>query len=68
MDRVNAHRESHFRNVPRGERAPKAKLTQAQVNEIRELLKTQKPKDLAANYHIGLAEIYSIKNGKVWNG
>lgn len=53
--------------APRGEAVKSAKLTEAQVRDIRKRLACRvKPKVLAEEYGISLATISSIAHGRYW--
>lgn len=50
----------------RGERAPSAKLTRADVLQIRELRKTLSGKTVAEKFGISMTQVYSISRGEKW--
>ena len=54
------------RGVMRGEKNPKAKLTQKDVNLIREKLITIKIAEIAKEYNVSYQTIHNIKNNKTW--
>lgn len=54
------------RGVMLGEKNPKAKLTQKDVNLIREKLLTIKISEIAKEYGVSYQTIHSIKNNKTW--
>lgn len=60
-------RKMHVDNDMHGERAPRAKLTYAQVQEIRGLLKLGKSTmDISQMFSVSRTAINSIRNGKNW--
>lgn len=54
------------RGVIRGEKNPKAKLTQKDVDLIREKLITTKITEIAKEYNVSYQTIHGIKNNKTW--
>ena len=54
------------RGVMVGEKNPKAKLTQKDVNLIREKLITIKITEIAKEYNVSYQTIHNIKNNKTW--
>lgn len=54
------------RGVMRGEKNPKAKLTQKDVDLIREKLITTKITEIAKEYNVFYQTIHGIKNNKTW--
>lgn len=60
---ARTHPESHAR----GERAGNAKLTQSQVNKIRELIRQGIPTlTISKTFHITNTNIYQIRDYKIW--
>lgn len=53
------------RRTPRGERHPRAKLTQADVDRIR--ARTETARELSENLGVTMNTIYDIRTGKSWN-
>ena len=55
---------------PEGSKNPMAKLSQSDVNEIKETLRVNQTRGiltaLAKQYGVSVATIYNIKKGKVW--
>ena len=49
-----------------GEKNPKAKLTQKDVDLIREKLITTKITEIAKEYNVSYQTIWDIKNNKTW--
>ncbi len=61
LDKLSKGREA------RGERSGSSKLVDAQVLEIRELLKVFTATEIARRFHVSCNAILKIKNGRTWS-
>lgn len=53
-------------NAPRGERSGTAKLSKADVRQIRSMLGTMSYEAIAGRFNVSPSLIYQIKKGLVW--
>lgn len=55
-------------SMPRGETHHKAKVTEIEVQAIREALRNgENAKQVAARYGLSFSTVYRIKSGEIWN-
>lgn len=63
----NQHDRREHGTANIGEKNPGSKLTEKQVYQIHQLLKTKTKKDIAATFKLHRETIYHISIGKTWN-